>query len=75
MPAAADWSLGASEAPALLEGDLPGLWARITGRVARYDDGDFGETAHFGNQAAQPGDVLVECLDRMLGHQPYLPVI
>ena len=44
-------------------------------RVERLCDRDFRKAAHLGDQAAQPGDVLIECLDGVLGHQPYLPVI
>ena len=36
MPAPADWSLGASEAPTLLEGDLPGLLRDLGPIVAKF---------------------------------------
>jgi hypothetical protein len=71
MPAPADWSLGASEAPALLEGDLPGLWSKITGRTARYDDGDYGETLAAKIRAKAPlakVDPLNLEIARRMGH-------
>jgi hypothetical protein len=44
-------------------------------RIERFGDGDLGKPAHLGDKPAQAGDVLVEGLDGMLGHHPYLPVI
>jgi len=39
-------------------------------RVERLGDRHFGKPAHLRDQAAKPGDVLIEGLDRMFAHQP-----
>jgi phosphate transport system protein len=44
-------------------------------RLHRIADRELREAAHLGDQPAQAGDVLVERLDRVLSHQPYLPVM
>ncbi len=45
-------------------------------RLHRFLDRDLGQPAHLGDQAAQTGNVFVECLNRMFcDHQPYLPVM